>query len=376
MPFVVKFRTSWVWTWIIASLLAGCVSNTASNTGRVVISGKSSELIYSPRKTDGLELTFYEENSTSGNFTSQVVVGRTQTLFPHSSFRLIEVNGGYHFTNPLHLIDYVESLNFVDKGVVKPADTGSVHAYYGFVEYLEFKAQSASCVAMINVRNNSVASAVNGGTARLYGHYCTPPDQHLSKQDIAEIANSLGWRSNGVPEHLAEAAADTQEEQSQLKLPLRIRWTGYNEDLSVTLFSDSKRGSGRHWFALPSGEGDCTGEWKSSGGEYDGSSDYPHGNWTFLCTNGRSASGSYVSLTEGSGFGEGGDVEGNKIILDFGPPPSNPVSLSRLPENFVCLAALSVSSGPAKWSTNLHATPYVKEALSRSLNAETCKTAS
>ncbi|MCZ6623818.1 MAG: hypothetical protein O7B35_06240, partial [Deltaproteobacteria bacterium] len=226
---------------------------------------------------------------------------------------------------------YVEGLRFGEKGQVKALEKGKQRNLLGPVDYQKFSVGPIQCVAFAQTWDTSgdPREHRSAGTKLIFGHYCGSQGESLSDQRVAEIVSAVGVKADEVPEPPAgyKAAKAGKGIEEGVELPLKARWEGIQENLTGKFLAASTNRSGRIWFALPGKSGECTGEWSHESGEYE--TPEPHtGSWSLLCTNGMSASGTYVSSEPRKGTGKGKDRNGNVVNFTFGPQP-HPVKHSR-----------------------------------------------
>ncbi len=310
----------------VAFVLVGCVAGSSIRTDRVVISEDDSMLVFYDPKTADLVPTFFKQVASDiygSDTTIFVGLWRSRSgTFPHARISYMETSPGYYFLSAHDISSYVERLRFGEKGQVKALEKGKQRNLLGPVDYQKFSVGPIQCVAFSQSWDPMVTLSWDrmAGTRRIVGYYCGSQGGSLSDQRIAEIVSAVGVKDEKGPEPLAgwKAAKAGKGIEEGVELPLKARWEGIQENLTGKFLAASTNRSGRIWFALPGKSGECTGEWSHESGEYE--TPEPHtGSWLLLCTNGMSASGTYVSTEPRKGTGKGKDRNGNAVNFTFGP---------------------------------------------------------
>ncbi len=323
----------------VAVVLVGCAAGSGIRTDRVVISEDDSKLVFSDPKTADLVPTFFRQAASDdyGGDPQTTFVGLWRSrsgTFPHARINYIKAGLGYHFEDAFDISTYVEKLRFGEKGQVEALEKGKQRNLLGPVDYQKFSVGPIQCVAFAQTWDSLVdVMGLSAGTKRIVGYYCGSQGESLSDQRIAEIVSAVGVKGDEVPEPPAgwKAVKAGKSIEGAIELPLKARWEGIQEDLSGKFLTASMMCGGRIWFALPSKSSECTGEWSHESGTYE-TPDLPTGTWSLLCTNGMSASGTYISTEPGIGTGGGKDRDGNVVNFSFGSPKAPIPKLAESPE--------------------------------------------
>jgi hypothetical protein len=150
------------------------------------------------------------------------------------------------------------------------------------------------------------------------------PDVAGLVYDARFLMNSLGAKygvsvpaiasppAAAVEPRLATAVAPASMTTTR---PIALRWDGYASLVSGTLSLVDGATRGSINAALPGGDGQCTGAF-----EYTAAN---AGNWSVLCSNGMSATGTFEAFGRGKGSaGKGKDLKGNTVEFTVGAGPA------------------------------------------------------
>jgi len=305
--------------------LAGCAAGTETGVGRTIISAAESKLVFYGADPTTMRAIHFRLDPPGRNATGYLGVWRgTGDAFPQARISYYELAPGYHFRADHDIEGYVGRLGFGDAGEIEVGDGGRLRNGLGPIDYLRFAVGPVACVAFGQSWGRASSdSDPTASTNRLIGHYCGAEDEKLPYERIAEIVAAIGVRGQYLPEPPTDAARAA--DKGPIELPFRADWTGYHESLSGAFLAMGSGGRGRIYVPLPGGAGDCLGEWRrQSGGGGTGAPQ--RGTWKLLCTNGRSAEGTYAGPSPFEGSGMGVDADGNRVTFTYGraiyaPPP-------------------------------------------------------
>ncbi len=112
-----------------------------------------------------------------------------------------------------------------------------------------------------------------------------------------------------------EKARDVANEDGSKTVPVATNWLG-SGDLFVG-FLKYRNNAGNGPLEVSMGTISCRGTWQFSSGKY-GTAKLPRGSWTVACSDGRVASGTYISNKLGQGTGLGTDANGEMVKITYG----------------------------------------------------------
>jgi hypothetical protein len=159
--------------------------------------------------------------------------------------------------------------------------------------------------------------SVYGSRGRAILMYCQPDTIafDFAKKVALLSGHKSGYVPPKMPEKLATAKPASPSDAGWRTVPFAASWEGRDDLLSGVLkYQDDK---GRGALEAATGEVTCRGQWQFVSGTY-GTSDPPTGTWSIACTDGRAASGTYVSDRLGKGVGRGTDAEGRAVKITYG----------------------------------------------------------
>lgn len=204
----------------------------------------------------------------------------------------------------------------------------------GRVEYKLFEFQDRGCLALRSYWGTSPHLGTHEGTSGLVGYYCTAKGQRLSDSSAREVVKAIGIESVARPEgrYMAPAVSSSSRDSaaappayakpmtktgtiSTNSVPIAINWEGLGDLLLGRLTYSNQQGEGEIHVSVPGTE--CKGSWKYASGKY-GTPSPPEGVWSLTCSNGKAASGTYVSDAPNQGTGSGKDAAGNRIRVTYG----------------------------------------------------------
>ena len=150
------------------------------------------------------------------------------------------------------------------------------------------------------------------------------PDVAGLVYDARFLMNSLGARYGVSVPTAASPPAPTVEPRSATAVapasmpttrPIALRWDGYASLVSGTLSLVDGATRGSINAALPGGDGQCTGAFEYTTANV--------GNWSVLCSNGMSATGTFEAFGRGKGSADKGkDLKGNAVEFTVGAGPA------------------------------------------------------
>ncbi len=118
-------------------------------------------------------------------------------------------------------------------------------------------------------------------------------------------------------ESVKQVSVRQSEQIEKLGVPVEIKWASLSHSIRGLLNYSNKPDSGFIKLELNESGVDCSGSWKYSKGSYANSGKV-QGVWAVSCSNGKTATGEYISTKKGSGSGEGYDNKGEKVIIRYG----------------------------------------------------------
>jgi hypothetical protein len=147
------------------------------------------------------------------------------------------------------------------------------------------------------------------------------PDAAGLVYDARFLMNSLGAKYGvsapatvPIPAAVVEPRVAVTPAAMTTTRPIALRWDGYANLVSGTLSLVDGATRGSINAALPGSDGQCTGAF-----EYTAAN---AGNWSVLCSNGMSATGTFEAFGRGKGSaGKGKDLKGNTVEFTVGSGP-------------------------------------------------------
>jgi len=311
---------------ILCGLLTGCVTTT--NSDQVTISSSDSELIFYPPESSELRPIGVHTRRTTPNLSSTTFSGfwrgEYHGAFPHARFFYRKLSPGWYLrADSADVVgDYVsKNLKFGKVGEVTPGRASVQKNELGDVNIRRFKVAETQCFAFEQSWGIGYSTAVEAGSNRIIGYYCSGNPREISKEFVANFVSACGTRDDYQPpqpekwaERLSKAGGGNV---GAFELKVVLDWEGQFAGVSGRLSATNPNANeGKLFTQLPSNRGECSGKWRYLGGKFE-TDQLPNGSWSMLCTNGLSAKGTYSYVTKTLAKGEGVDADGKSIRFSF-----------------------------------------------------------
>ena len=206
----------------------------------------------------------------------------------------------------------------------------------GAIPFQRFSAKGYQCIFFRYVFQPNLSDDQGRFSRSLMGIFCEVKGLNLKDTVISEYLHQVGITSHydsrptaaSVEPQVVAGAVDnyetavnndtsSQKEVTSLKsYKLYGVWDGVSENIKGTFSTDRTKGKGKLQVLLIQGDKPCVGQWIYVKGEYN-TPNPPQGTWSFACSNGKAASGTYKSFKIGEGIIEGLDNIGKKINMYF-----------------------------------------------------------
>ena len=182
-----------------------------------------------------------------------------------------------------------------------------------------FRSDARHCVAW-RLMVSDTGWDRGAGNGVLIGYYCQAGQ--LSRDLPERLLKNLGFRGSYVPPGTPPGVVPQTDKRSVGRSPAKTytapftaHWEGAKDVLQGTMSYVQAGGKGDIMASY--GDVDCQGRWQWVAGEY-GTEQLPHGTWSITCTDGRSASGTYLSSKPDQSEGQGVDSDGKQVRITVG----------------------------------------------------------